>query len=490
MGWIDCKIEKLYHSISLQEKGAFVSAAVFGLAAHGYMLVNRISNHDNLHYAFDINHPVNSFYDMSRWALPSVCNFSGEWSIPWLIGLICIVMTGFSAAVVVKVLDIKSIFFAVLTGAMFAVFPSATGILTYMAMADGYFIAVFLSAAAAKLILSEKTGNIPAAVFCLTVSLGLYQAYLPICLCIICLYMMKQYMRGIADVRYLFRKMIKTLMVCLSSILIYMEIAELCIAGNSRFHGQYGIPLEKIPEQISFSLQNILGFFFFNRYGVSPLWMAVISGCLLTAGIILFVWCMRQTRRRWQDIAVIFCIGVSFLASTVFIYFMSYAADVHLLMIYSFVMWPVAIIMLADFAMEGFEKNLVTGRILPVVSAICIMAMAWGYVICANRTYLKMQLADSELYAYSVRLIERIENCDGYKNDMTVVFIGKPSVQKDNESLSKILWGGGGRDNRSIISGCLVYSSNILSLLSGVPAAGTGMGSYHLSGICPLWRTF
>ena len=44
---------------------AFFSAAVFGLLAHGIMLFNKLSAHDDLHYLFELGTTVTT----GRWTL-------------------------------------------------------------------------------------------------------------------------------------------------------------------------------------------------------------------------------------------------------------------------------------------------------------------------------------------------------------------------------------------------------------------------------------
>ena len=59
---IDDYIKSLYAKIDPKSKAAIFSAFVFGILAHGMMLFNKYSFHDDIHYMFD----VGSTYTLGR----------------------------------------------------------------------------------------------------------------------------------------------------------------------------------------------------------------------------------------------------------------------------------------------------------------------------------------------------------------------------------------------------------------------------------------
>lgn len=271
MGFIDAGIYDWFHKIRSSEKGAFLGALISGLAAHGYMIANKLPNHDDMHYGFDINNPVNSLYGMSRWAMPFVCDLSGKWSVPWLIGLTCIMFMSISAMFLVRILDMKSTFFAVLTGSLMAVFPSTTGTFTYMAIADGYFFAILLSFMSAFFVVSNRKWSFWVSIVCMTLSLGLYQAYLPLCVGVVFLYMIKKFFERNIELDGLMKLTVRLGVIIVLSIAAYFMLSKICTVGRGRFDGQYGIPISSIPYQIKTALYNLGG-------GISYL---TIMECLL-----------------------------------------------------------------------------------------------------------------------------------------------------------------------------------------------------------------
>lgn len=185
-------VKRLISRISRQEIAAFIGSIVAGLAAHGYMFANKMVNHDDMHYGFDLGGGSPSIYDMQRWALPTVSDFSGRWNTPWLIGILCLVLIGVASAFLVQIIEIKSVVLSAVLGVLFVTFPAVTGTLTYMFSADGYFWAIVLIFVAAGLTIKKSLIKSAIACVMLIISLALYQAYIPFFYGILFLYIMRR----------------------------------------------------------------------------------------------------------------------------------------------------------------------------------------------------------------------------------------------------------------------------------------------------------
>ena len=71
-----------------------------------------------------------------------------DYSMPWIYGLISLLLISAAVCVIIKLFDIKSRVLQVLLGALFITFPAETGTLGYMFTAAPYALALFLSVAA------------------------------------------------------------------------------------------------------------------------------------------------------------------------------------------------------------------------------------------------------------------------------------------------------------------------------------------------------
>lgn len=108
-------------------------------------------------------------------------------------------------------------------------------------------------------------------------------------------------------------------------------------------------------------------------------------------------------------------------------------------MIYAFVMLPISYVAVFDVWVKRFNKKTIK---ITSAAAVCLTALlCWNFMITANHNYLRMDLTVKQTYAFSNRLVQRIEDIPGYTTDMPVVFIGAPTMNQNNSELYSVLWG-------------------------------------------------
>lgn len=168
----------MYSKISKIEKYAFISAIVCGLAAHGYMFANKLSFHDDIGDIWGVGLTLAS----ERWFLEVIKRFCATFSInassAWYNGLISLLFLSVSAAVVVRILDVKEELNAILISGIMVVFPTVAATFAYMFTAPAYCFAVLLICISAYLITQNKLFNVFFGGILMSVSLGIYQAYI------------------------------------------------------------------------------------------------------------------------------------------------------------------------------------------------------------------------------------------------------------------------------------------------------------------------
>ena len=133
--------EKIKKNISVQWKTCFVSALIAGLVAHAYKIANWLPNWDSLVFRHDPQNMV----ALGRWFLPVVCAPSSFYDLPWLAGLIALLLHGLGAVCICKMFGVRKNITAALIGAAVITFPTVTSVLTYNYVADGYAVAFLLS---------------------------------------------------------------------------------------------------------------------------------------------------------------------------------------------------------------------------------------------------------------------------------------------------------------------------------------------------------
>lgn len=176
--------EKKYYQI------VFLATFFIGLLIHFYKISNNLLNHDSvLNYYSDQNMIISG-----RWFLSVACSFSTWFDLPWVTGLFTMFFIALTAVVVVDVLKIKNLKLACLSGAVLVSFPAVTETLFFGFTSDGYALAMLLSSVSVWFAV-RKSGkpwlNIIISVVCLTLSIGIYQAYLSFALVLLICYAIK-----------------------------------------------------------------------------------------------------------------------------------------------------------------------------------------------------------------------------------------------------------------------------------------------------------
>lgn len=156
-------------------KIAFLSTFIIGLLTHIYKFTNTLLNHDSLFNFYSDQNIIGS----GRWFLSFACQFSSYFDLPWLIGLISIILIALTVVVIVDIFNIGNPIMIFITGGLLATFPAITETFFFEFTADGYMLAMLLAALAVRfsLINDNRISHIFIAAVCICLSCAIYQAY-------------------------------------------------------------------------------------------------------------------------------------------------------------------------------------------------------------------------------------------------------------------------------------------------------------------------
>ena len=154
----------------------FVSAFVFGFIAHFYKFVNWLPNWDSIVFRYD----AQDMAHLGRWFLGAACLPSTYYELPWLNSLLSMFYLALAAVCVCRMFRVRTSVAAALTGGLMAAFPTVTSTLTYCYVADGYCMALLFAVLSAMLIDEGGKKRLIAGGALLTLTLGIYQAYISV----------------------------------------------------------------------------------------------------------------------------------------------------------------------------------------------------------------------------------------------------------------------------------------------------------------------
>ena len=425
-------IRRLLPSLRSPMSWAFFSAVFFGLLAHGMMLFNKLSAHDDLHYLFELGTTVTT----GRWTLHilywlhTLFFRDTPMSLPVLNGFIAILCVGLAAGLTVRLLDIRSRFLSAALGCLMICFPAITGMFFYMFTIHYYMIAL-LGMVVIAWLLCRQSGWIGKGIaVCIgAASLGIYQGFLPILLCLILLDGLRKLSRGETSLRAFWaEKGIQAL--CILCMLGLYSAANrlLLLRLGQTLSGYQGVG--EVPTLSDLLQRSALAFreFFLPTEGalwdMYPLrvrtlyWLMLLGDAVLS--LRLLISCARESKVHALLAGLhllLFPLGCNMIFLT--------TGTVHGLMVYGQVMQAVLFIWLLD--QQEFRRP-AWGRVLALGSALVLGLTGFLYVRLANQCYLKLIFEQQEAISWCTSLVSRIKSSEDYRADRPVLFLNSGNI--------------------------------------------------------------
>lgn len=414
---------------------SFAATILFGLVAHGFAFTNDLLNHDDVYHLLWCDYGALS----GRWLLPTVLEWDGAFSVPWLIGLLSLLCLAVTTCVTTTLLRIRGRVGCVLAAALLAGFPTATATFSYMFTADAYFFALMLAALAAYVVARHPFAGIPLGCVALIASLGIYQSYFPVAAALMVGALLFDCLEGRDGLGRIFLRGVRMLVVLGVSVVCYMALAKIATAklggltdymgisemGHISYADLPALILKCYTHYANLFWQNDNGFYF--GFLKPLLFLAIVMGVLL-----LLVTITRRGLSVGHAVLALVLAGLYPLAANC-IHVMVAGGDVHDLMVYGALFVLLLPLGLIDFA-SAYTAELGGARnVLQVAMSwfiVVVLALtAYSYAVGDNKAYLKMDVVKSQLTAYSNRLLSAVEQTEGYTPGMPLVLIG--NTQKE-----------------------------------------------------------
>ena len=234
--WDRSPLESLaagYKKIPLNFKLTMLAAFVFGLAAHMYCYTNMLTGADDSFLFSD----TRSFADGAagtRWLLAVYFNLIQTIRMPWLLGIMTLLLYGIAAWLVCETLSITSPAGVILVSGLMVTSPTMISSNFYLTSAHMYAGALLFACLAAYAYKKWRHGWIAAFVFML-LSEGSYAAYISMTLCLFFLCSLKELLfdQDVNDHKNLLRHL-GMLFLFGGSMVATTVICNLLTAGNTQ----------------------------------------------------------------------------------------------------------------------------------------------------------------------------------------------------------------------------------------------------------------
>ena len=411
-------------------KLAAISAFICGLVTHLYAIVN------NLHCADDIAQQPRGYgtgITSGRWFLSLLGDFmesiGGNYNLPLVNGILFILVLAFAAGFLVHTLDIQKKASALWLGMLFVVFPTVTVtmLFRYTTVYNGLAV---LFAVLAAWVLERSRYGLPLSALFTALSLGIYQAYVPITIGVFVLLLIRKAMQEGTKVRDLVRKGLFHCAALVLGLLLYYLLLKLSLVlygtALSEYQGMNNmgkLSLSALPELIKEAIAGVLFLPVRNYCGLSGMRTVKIA-YLLMGGVsaVLLCYLLLTRVRRWGMAAMTGILCLAFVVSVNFIVIMCPDAWIYTMMVYGFVMIPFFPMVLLECLPEE------PGRYAGLAGKLCVGALVLltlSYAYEANISYTTVYFANRQMENYCTSLVTQVRMTKGFTPEKNWAFIGK-----------------------------------------------------------------
>lgn len=408
-----------------------ISAGVFALIAHGFMLFNKYSFHDD---AIAFNN-LGSTYGFGRWMLGLMNEYlpvvfgSRHISVPLLNGLFSVFFIALMIFLISDMIRIRSRLLIILLVGVFVSFPAVTSTFAFMFTAPYYFFGTFIGVLGAYIFYSKKT--VITGLICsvlMACSTGIYQANISVSLCTLLLFMIHEIMESISDWKDLISLVWKNAALCVGFMAEYLIMNKMFLASK-------GAVLSDYKGVSNYGRTSIIGYLkrIYNAYReffapVPNLYRTMYHYSARNAHIILVLIVLILAvllLKRLYFINKAKCFGTLsviavFPLAAYLIYVMVDISEIHSVMTFG----EVFTLLLAVWILERVDEQNKPENLMKNVSVFLIAAIVFLNVRLSNICYLKAELLKSQTVSYYTTLITQIKSTEGYSDELPVVYIG------------------------------------------------------------------
>jgi len=410
-----------------RNKAPLLSALLFSLAAYMFVFTNKLLNLDEVAGLFGKGETLSS----GRWALWLSSFIFPDYSMPWINGLLCVMMLSVSAAIITAVLKIENPVYQVLFAGLFVTFPSQIITFSYMFTCAPYALAVLMAVLSVYLTLKGGSVNYIFAAIFLCLSLGIYQAYITVTASLYVVYFIREVMYTDLSVREILKKGALCIANMLLALVLYFIINKLVMRFavteyNSYASAAMNSEIKSLLSGLRVAFTAFFGYFYKGYYHLAPtkFSMALHIVCLAVSVIMSVMWIVKS-RDKGRKILLAALLAV-FPISVNCIYIIS--SQRHTLMLLGFSSVYLLMICIAGAVKENKLKKVLT---------VCLALALVCNIFYSNRIYLKMKLEYEEAYSFYSTLISRVKSTEGYDADTMLIINGdadeKNLVYKSNE---------------------------------------------------------
>lgn len=403
---------------------AFLSSLFFGFLAYGFVLTNKLINHDEVHSLFIKGATVVS----GRWGLGFLDTIFPNYSMPWIYGLITIFLVAVGICVLTAMFDIRNkVLQGILAGCVM-VFPSLIGLFGYMFTSCSFALSFLLAILSAALLQKEKKRYILIAAGCLVLSLSIYQSYISVAAGLLVLVLIRRLLTG-SKASSVLKQGIFYVVFLVAALVIYYLCTQVVFRITGTEMGEYAagnftFTPGGILSGAALAYETFFRFFTEGACGLIPTaFSRLLHGIILVISLFLAIG-LCKTRKLTAGAVALLAVLVLVLPLAVNCMYMITAEDsIHTLVLYGFVNLYICMLMLAQLTLERLDQKAAAGLLLNAQTCLLALVIA-GNIYIANEAYLHLYLRYENAYAFYNTLAADIKMQPDFTEETVLAVVG------------------------------------------------------------------
>ena len=399
-----------------EDRLPFLSALLVGIMAHGYAFTNKLVNHDEIESLFGKGATVTS----GRWGLELVKLLFPDWSMPWIYGLLSLLLISAAACLMLRILGLKSTAMHILLPALVAGFPSLTGNFCFMFTSAPYAWAFFLAVLSVYLFQWGRPARMVCSLALQVLALGIYQAYIAVAATLFLLRMIADALDNEKPVWEIVLDGVKALALMAAAIAVYYAVTQLVFRFTGAEFNSYVTEnvngAISLPRRVRMAYDAFFYIFRFRHFSLITSEGARYLHILLCTMTIV---CMAPRMKSPLQIALLTGLTLLLPLSICCMFLIMSPQSIHTLVMYGFV----CLYFWMGIVIERLRRR--AGGTLRAAYALLLAVIALGNVYFANKCYLKLQLQFENAYAFYTSLSAQIRSTEGFGEDSRLALIGR-----------------------------------------------------------------
>lgn len=407
-----------------------VSSIFFAIFAHGFVITNELSFHDNSNL-FNIG----ATYDFGRWALgifgwaTNYFTGSSHYSLPLFNGILNIIFISIFSYLVIEILEIENYVNIILISALMISYPMVASAFGYNFTAPYYFFGIMLGGIG--IYAFNRYKNIISfivAIVLIATSIAFYQANLPVCVCLLVALLIKEVNKINDSWKEYFIKIGQYVSLSALGLFVYVIVDKL-------LKNIFSVEIVDYKNVNNYGLTSVSGYInriivaykeFFNptnyvsrnMYPFSLIQFYRIF--IILFAVIILIYLYNQYKKSIKKLIQSVIILIIIPMTVNLIYIMCDVSSIDSLMMYGQAFIFVYFIMFLSYI--KIDIKIIKESII-LFAYVLIIVFTVSYIRFDNIAYLKGYHLQSQAKSYFTTLASQIKNCDGYYEGINVVYI-------------------------------------------------------------------